>query len=101
MFQRGRIFCTECPPIFNRRQQQIGPALTLIEDNYSGCGVDMAYCEEGCGKGFCISYKVDKVERAPDWDVDLEAEKRAEEAYRLKRAEQLETEAARLRCKTS
>jgi hypothetical protein len=27
----------------------------------------MANCEK-CGKGFQISFKIDKIERAPEWD---------------------------------
>lgn len=102
-FHNERVYCTECVPEFSRSGRRINGQLELTESNYSGTGSDMASCPD-CGKGYWISYKVDKVGRAPDWDVDLEAEKRAEAEYKLRRAEQLEAEAAKLRgtpCKTS
>lgn len=58
--------CIEGPP---RRPREI--RLILIEHNYSGCGVDMAYCPK-CGRGYCISYKVDQVTHVPDFDYPVE-----------------------------
>lgn len=46
-----------------------GVTLSLLRHNYSGCGVDMAYCPM-CGKG----YKVDKVTPDPAWDVTVEVD---------------------------
>lgn len=34
--------------------------LTIISDNYSGCGIDIGKCEE-CDRIFQISYKVDEI----------------------------------------
>jgi hypothetical protein len=62
-------FCPACYPIKNKRGNIIGPRLILVETNYSGTGVDMVNCEQ-CGKGFQVSYKVDKIVRAKDWDVE-------------------------------
>lgn len=72
----GPVFCPDCPPIFNRQDKQVGVRLDLSEADYSGCGQDMANCPK-CGHGFAISFKIDKVTRAPDWDVNLEEEKEA------------------------
>lgn len=60
-------WCPECKPVFNRQNRRVGQVLTCVESNYHGCGVDMANCEK-CGKGFQISFKIDKIERAPEWD---------------------------------
>jgi uncharacterized Zn finger protein len=63
-------FCPECPPTKNKKGKVVGPRLILVEANYSGTGVDMVNCEQ-CGQGFRVSYKVDKIIRAKDWDVEL------------------------------
>lgn len=38
----------------------MGEYLTLVTENYSGCGVDIARCQV-CNNYFQISYKIDKV----------------------------------------
>jgi len=53
---------------FNRNGRRIDP-LEIVEHNYSGCGEDMANCPK-CGHGFAISYRIDKITRAKDWDID-------------------------------
>jgi len=87
----GPVRCPSCKPHKNKKGKIIGPNLTLSESNYSGYGVDMANCPE-CGKGFQISFKIDKIERAPSWDVDLVAEEEANKEYRKKNIERLEEE---------
>lgn len=67
--------CPECPPIKDKKGRIIGPWLRLTERNYSGTGVDMVYCEK-CGKGFQVSYKVDQIIRAKDWDVVVNSSNR-------------------------
>lgn len=62
----GPHYCPVCPPIQTKRGLRYHK-LELIESNYSGCGVDMAICDK-CRRGFCISYKVDKIERDRAWD---------------------------------
>ena len=56
-----RIECTKCPGFINRRGVLVKPSLHLIEDNYSGCGIDIMECPE-CHTVFTVSYKVDKIE---------------------------------------
>lgn len=51
--------CRENDPII-RKERIVGPQLFCSERNYSGCGVDIAECEQ-CLKTFQISYKVDEV----------------------------------------
>lgn len=57
-----RVFCPNCPPVYNRRGNRIGEVLKCTERNYSGCFVDIAYCEK-CENEYEISYKVDKVKK--------------------------------------
>ncbi len=77
------VKCPDCQPLAQS-------FLECCERNYSGCGVDMAYCPE-CGHGFQISYKVSEVLRTESWDgpsrVVREAEE--EEDRRRQAAEQL------------
>lgn len=49
--------CPRCPPHLNERGRRIDPPLELVEENHSGCGVDIAVCPS-CGRRFQISYKV-------------------------------------------
>lgn len=58
----GPVFCPNC----------VNNALECSDANYSGTGTDMANCPK-CGRGFCVSYKIDKVTPCPALDVDLEA----------------------------
>jgi hypothetical protein len=71
----GPHYCPECKPVFrvpkNKPRVRVGVRLELVESNYSGLSVDMATCPE-CGRGYSISYKVDRIERAPSWDVSPE-----------------------------
>lgn len=58
-----RILCPACPQetkIIRGREVLIGKDLDIIETNYSGCGVDIAFCET-CQKKYQISYKVDQI----------------------------------------
>lgn len=65
--------CPACTEEYGRKsaRQTRAVPLKLIEHNYSGCGVDMAYCPK-CGKGYCVSYKVDKITPDPAWDVVID-----------------------------
>ena len=69
----GPIFCRVCKPVFRRKkpEERVGVRLELVEDNYSGCGVDIASCPE-CKNIFQISYKVDEITKLnpKDWGVD-------------------------------
>ena len=56
-----------------------------MERNYSGCGVDYMHCPD-CGHVFCVSYRVDEMVRATDWENKEEIENLAEE--RLERSSQ-------------
>lgn len=67
-------YCPACKPerFLNKRTGKlvtVRQRLLLSEENYSGTGISMANCEK-CGRGFAISYKVDKITPEPDWDVD-------------------------------
>lgn len=94
MFTHGKnIECPECPGMGKRNRK---PLLIVAERNYSGCSVDYGYCEE-CGKAWCISYKVDEMVRAPEWDGPSREEceeKEAEEA--LEKAKEKEIEDKRM-----
>jgi hypothetical protein len=54
--------------------------LYVTSTNYSGTATDVGNCPE-CGKGYSVSFKVDKVVRVKDWDSkplkELEAENKA------------------------
>lgn len=67
--------CPTCTEEFGRKtsRQTRAVPLELLKRNYSGCGVDMAYCPK-CGKGYCVSYKVDQVIHNPAWNVDVSEE---------------------------
>jgi hypothetical protein len=81
------IDCPECPEPKRGRK----PQLKLTERNYSGCNVDYVACEE-CGKAWCVSYAVDKIERAEDWDGPSRDQREAEGMARLKAIEAEEFE---------
>lgn len=53
----GPHYCASCKPIGVKKLQ---PVLELINQNYSGCGVDIGKCPN-CDKYYQISYKVDKI----------------------------------------
>lgn len=55
-------YCPECTTIIAKRGGPRGIELELINDNYSGCGIDICRCPE-CIKLFQVSYKVDKITR--------------------------------------
>lgn len=67
----GPVWCPICEPKLNARGRRIDQPLVESDANYSGTGTDMANCPK-CGKGFCISYKIDTVQRAEEWDVPKE-----------------------------
>ena len=47
-----------------------GSWLHLTESNYSGCGVDMVECaNKKCGHAFQVSYRIDRIDRCPDWEA--------------------------------
>src|SRR5258708_7705195 len=85
----GPVLCPNCSPQKNRRGLIIGVYLQCSENNYSGCGVDMANCPN-CGKGFQISYKIDKITPEPSWDIDFEAEASADKRLKEHEIEELE-----------
>jgi hypothetical protein len=61
----GPIFCPKCPPVKDRSGRQRGELLECSDSNYSGTVTDMANCPK-CGRGFCISYKIDKITHCAD-----------------------------------
>lgn len=72
MFYDQQILCPKCPQkqkIINLGKDAkiitLGSDLDLVEENYSGCGVDHARCPQ-CNKLFQILYKVDKIEEIND-----------------------------------
>jgi hypothetical protein len=71
------VYCPSCPKDSKGRGQD----LKLTEANYSGCAVDMANCCE-CGKGYQISYKIDKIKRADGWDGPSRQKRKEEERKR-------------------
>ena len=71
-------YCLCCPKWINKNGKEKGQELEITETNYSGCGVDIWSCPE-CGRGFQISYKVDKITRAEDWDGETMKEREANE----------------------
>jgi hypothetical protein len=89
------IPCPDCTKTVTNPRKQ--PKLLNVETNYSGSGRDIGQCPE-CGHAFGITYAIAKVERWEDFDGLSRAEQQAEERkYALKRAEQLEGEAKKLR----
>lgn len=65
-FTHGKqLECPDCPP-FGKRNRRHG--LAVLSINYSGSGTDVGACPE-CGKAYSISYKVDKMETCPDWNI--------------------------------
>jgi len=68
------IECPECQPAEKRQRR---PKLECSAQNYSGCGEDMGTCPE-CGKTWAVSFRVDKLKRAPEWDVPPRASREAE-----------------------
>lgn len=76
-FSHGvQIDCPECPPFGKRNRRH---RLECSEQNYSGCGIDIGTCPE-CGKAWEVSFRVDKLTRAENWDVPPRAIREAEEA---------------------
>jgi hypothetical protein len=61
-YNTGPHYCPQCPPIMvgKRKDRQVGPALNLVDQNYSGTGTDIVRCES-CHKYFIITYKVDTI----------------------------------------
>lgn len=71
-------------------------ALECTCRNYSGCSVDMAQCNE-CGKGYQVSYKIDQVTLAPDWDGETREETEARQReYNIQRVKDKRAELAEL-----
>lgn len=56
----GPHHCPICEPVFNKRKQRIDIPLQLVNENYSGCGVDIGQCTK-CQRYFQVSYKVDEI----------------------------------------
>jgi len=54
----GPHYCPNGCVAFIGRKGPVLIRLECIVSNYSGCGVDITYCEK-CGKKFQISYKVE------------------------------------------
>ncbi len=87
------VYCPECPvqKLTNKRTKKtrtVRPVLDVYARNYSGCGVDLATCPE-CGKGFAISYGVDKITREPGSDgPSRQGRERQAEKQRLKEDEE-------------
>ena len=65
------VYCPDCPQKFRttrtRESVRVGELLEVIQSNYSGTGIDMMECRR-CGHVFAVSYKVDAIERCPDWE---------------------------------
>lgn len=80
----GPVLCPNCPTWKNKYGKIVGEYLECSDDNYSGCGEDMANCPK-CGKGYAISYQIKAVTPEPSWDIDL-----AEEEDYLKKSYELE-----------
>jgi len=55
------IDCPHCSFAQSKKTIKMVRELTIIEKNYSGCGVDIGYCKD-CNRKFQISYKVDKIQ---------------------------------------
>ena len=72
------IYCPDCKPVFNRRKVQINAHMECSESNYSGTGEDLYACPD-CGHAFFVSYKVDKINRAEDFEDKEEIARLAEE----------------------
>lgn len=53
----------------NRKGHRYGHQLKLVENNYSGTGVDIAECTS-CGRTFQIIYKVDRIIPAPQFETE-------------------------------
>jgi hypothetical protein len=64
-FLSGQVECPAKCVTGGKKKRPVN--LKLIERNYSGCGVDTAYCPK-CGKGYEVSYRVDAVTPEPAWD---------------------------------
>lgn len=67
------LFCPVCEPVFKnikpfgKRSKdlpeetiRVAERLMIVEENYSGCGVDHAVCGK-CRNTFQVSYKVDEI----------------------------------------
>lgn len=63
------VFCPKCTATYvkdvphfveDKSFWQTGIHLECTGRNYSGCGVDIGYCEK-CDRSFQVSYKVDEV----------------------------------------
>jgi len=63
MYYNQMISCPNCPKRFNKREEQIGEWLALVE---SDCVVDICKCRT-CKKTFEVSYKVDQVTELEGW----------------------------------
>ena len=70
------IECPECPAV-ERGKRSVKPFLEVVDSNYSGTSTDIGMCPR-CNKAWSISFKIDKISRAPTWDIpsrDFEKEK--------------------------
>ena len=98
---RKQIECPDCPPFGKRKDRR--HQLEVLSINYSGSGTDVGACPE-CGKAYSISYKIDKMEPCPDWNIPSRVEQEekmriAKEAYLKAEEEHDRSEYERLKKK--
>lgn len=62
MHEELRKECPNCPKIKTKKGGLRGVELELVNDNYSGCGVDICRCPT-CNGTFQVSYKIDKIDK--------------------------------------
>lgn len=60
MHQELQKLCPKCPTSFSKAGNIIGSNLMVLDDNYSGCGIDICACEK-CGTTFQVSYKINEI----------------------------------------
>ena len=85
IFTHGQMIeCPTCPGVGRMKRK---PTLRIQSRNYSGCSVDYGVCPE-CGKSWCISYTIDKMDRAKEWDEP--SRKQVEEVEEAADKKQLE-----------
>lgn len=72
------IYCPDCKPVTNRSGRRLDPDMECVEHNYSGTGEDVYQCSQ-CGHVFFVSYKIDAMTRAEDWEDKEEVARLAKE----------------------
>lgn len=72
-----QLYCPDCKPVLSKSGNRLTGRLMMVEDNYSGCGVDYMSCGD-CGHVFCVSYRVDEIRRDEAWEDKEEVERLAQ-----------------------